>query len=217
MKKSVLTGAVFFAVAMAAYAACGKCPGDKRAAGDKADSKVECPHAKAAEGKKHDCPGAKGKKEKNHDCGKHGDKSAKKYTCPKKMEGVEKAVKNTADGVELTLTAKGPEQVAKLQELTAVHYSGEKCPSLPKDAAVVYENTAAGVIVRVTSKNPESVKAIQAKHAGAGHKCAGKHAKEKPAKPEAKAAAEYACPMNCAKSDKPGKCPKCGMEMKEKK
>lgn len=27
----------------------------------------------------------------------------------------------------------------------------------------------------------------------------------------------YACPMNCAKSDKPGKCPKCGMNMTEKK
>ncbi|MDO8805809.1 MAG: heavy metal-binding domain-containing protein [Elusimicrobiota bacterium] len=27
----------------------------------------------------------------------------------------------------------------------------------------------------------------------------------------------YACPMGCARSDKPGKCPKCGMNMKEVK
>ncbi|MBI4350146.1 MAG: YHS domain-containing protein [Elusimicrobia bacterium] len=27
----------------------------------------------------------------------------------------------------------------------------------------------------------------------------------------------YACPMGCAESDKPGKCPKCGMNMTEKK
>ncbi len=26
---------------------------------------------------------------------------------------------------------------------------------------------------------------------------------------------QYACPMECATSDKPGACPKCGMEMKE--
>lgn len=26
---------------------------------------------------------------------------------------------------------------------------------------------------------------------------------------------EYACPMKCATSDAPGKCPKCGMDMEE--
>lgn len=26
---------------------------------------------------------------------------------------------------------------------------------------------------------------------------------------------QYACPMKCATSEKPGACPKCGMEMKE--
>jgi len=33
----------------------------------------------------------------------------------------------------------------------------------------------------------------------------------------AAAAREYSCPMGHATSDKPGKCPKCGMEMTEKK
>ena len=27
------------------------------------------------------------------------------------------------------------------------------------------------------------------------------------------AGATYVCPMGCAKSDKPGKCPKCGMDL----
>lgn len=229
MKKYILTGVMFFAAVTAAYAACGSCPADKAPASEKAGIKADCPFHKTGDGKKHDCskslPGKAGDKKrcpgcaggKAQDCGKHGEKSAKKYTCPKKMEGVEKTVANTADGVAMTLTAKDPAQVAKLQELAAVHYSGEKCPSLPKDAVVSYENTAAGVIVRTTSKNPESVKAIQAKHAAGGHKCSGKHAKEKPSAPEAKGAAKYACKMNCAESDKPGKCPGCGMEMKKKK
>jgi len=34
---------------------------------------------------------------------------------------------------------------------------------------------------------------------------------------EVKKVAKYACPMGCATSDKPGKCPKCGMTMTEKK
>lgn len=41
-----------------------------------------------------------------------------------------------------------------------------------------------------------------------------KYAKKKPA---AEAKKVYVCPMGCAKSDKPGKCPKCGMKLEEKK
>ena len=29
--------------------------------------------------------------------------------------------------------------------------------------------------------------------------------------------AKYVCPMGCASSDKPGKCPKCGMDMVQQK
>ncbi|KAF0126862.1 MAG: hypothetical protein FD189_835 [Elusimicrobia bacterium] len=226
MKKDLLAGIIFFAVAMTAYAHCGKCPGDKKAGETKAAAKVECPMAKqAAEGAKHDCPGAKaeaGKKhdcpgmkdEKGHDCGKGKESKA---ACPKQMEGVAKTVKNTKDGVELTLAAKGKEAIARLQELTAVHYAGGNCSCLPKDATAKFANTPAGVKIVLASKKPETVKAMQVKYAAGGHKCAGDHAKEKPAKSGEKAAAKYACPMNCAESDKPGKCPKCGMEMKEKK
>ncbi len=40
----------------------------------------------------------------------------------------------------------------------------------------------------------------------------GKYAVEEKA-----AAKKYACPMGCVESDKPGRCPKCGMDMTEKK
>lgn len=223
MKKDLLAGIIFFAVTMTAYAHCGKCPGDKKAEDAKAGAKVECPMAKKAAGKhdcpmkagkegekKHDCAGMKG--EKGHDCGKN---KGAKAACPKQMEGVEKTVKNTKDGVELTLSAEGKEAIARLQELTAVHYAGGNCSCLPKDATAKFENTATGVKIMLASKNAGTVKAMQAKYAGGGHKCGMEHGGKKEA--GSKADGKYACPMNCAESDKPGKCPKCGMEMKEKK
>lgn len=191
MKRDLLTGIIFFSVAMAAYAHCGKCPGDKKAGEEKAAAKVECPMAKqAAEGaghdcpmkakqageKKHDCPGAKG--EKGHDCGKGKEAKA---ACPKQMEGVEKTAKNTRDGVELTLAAKGAENIAKLQELTAVHYAGGNCSCLPKDATAKFENTETGVKIALASKKPETVKAMQAQYADGGHKCGMDHSKEEKA------------------------------------
>lgn len=48
----------------------------------------------------------------------------------------------------------------------------------------------------------------------------GKMCPEHQGKGDAKAASparKYMCPMKCATSDKPGKCPKCGMEMAEVK
>jgi hypothetical protein len=183
MKKDLLAGIIFFSVAMAAYAHCGKCPGDKKAGGEKAAAKIECPMAKqAAEGAKHDCPHAKAegekKGEKGHDCGKGKEAKA---ACPKQMEGVEKTVKNTKDGVELTLAAKGKEAIARLQELTAVHYAGGNCSCLPKNATAEFENTATGVKILLASKEAKTVKAMQAQYAGGGHKCGVEHDKEEKA------------------------------------
>jgi len=45
--------------------------------------------------------------------------------------------------------------------------------------------------------------------------CAGGDEEGTAAKASVKAS--YACPMGCARADKPGKCPKCGMDMKEVK
>ncbi len=181
MQRDLLAGVIIFAVTMAAYAHSGKCLGDKKAAGAKDGAKIECPMAKqAAAG--HDCPHAKADKKK-HDCGAHkgGEKAGghdcgkgkeARATCPKQMKGAEKTARNTKDGVELTLAAKSEEAIAKLQELTAVHYAGGNCSCLPKDATAKFENTATGVKIALASKNPETVKAMQAKYAGGGHKCA---------------------------------------------
>lgn len=116
-----------------------------------------------------------------------------------------------------------------LATLFAVAARAEKscgaCPSGVEGAQTVVENTADGVAVRITAKDPAAIKKIQesaAEHfkmAASGKcaecrkgvkpcaKCAGKHAHK----------AGWACPMGCAHSDKPGKCPKCGMDMKPAK
>ena len=96
------------------------------------------------------------------------------------------------------------------------------CPSKVEGAQVAVENTADGVAVHITAKDPAAIKKIQDTAAVHFKKdasgkcpgcmkggkpcahCAGKHA----------AKAGWACPMGCARSDKPGKCPKGGMDMK---
>lgn len=156
------------------------------------------------------------------DCPMHKKAAARKCankTCPEAMEGVETSARNTDSGVEITMTAKGEEAIAKLQELTLVHYSGKDtmdkdCPARVEGAESRIENTPAGVIVHLTARTPAAIKKMQAasarEHRKAG--CPEEHHKK-----EAKASKKYVCPMGCAESDKPGKCPKCGMNMTERK
>jgi len=102
------------------------------------------------------------------------------------------------------------------------HHAG--CPTSVKGAEVKVENTADGVVIRITAKDKKSVEKIQsqaAKHFGkkecpqcAALKCSGKCDLCAGKKTGEKAV--YACPMSCDKSDKPGKCKKCGMKLKKK-
>jgi len=101
------------------------------------------------------------------------------------------------------------------------------CPSKVEGAKISVENTADGVVIRIAAKDAAAVKKIQetaAEHfkKEASGKCA---ACKKGGKPCAECAAAgkgakhmhkagWACPMGCAHADKPGKCPKCGMDMK---
>ncbi|MFA5138255.1 MAG: hypothetical protein WC728_03400 [Elusimicrobiota bacterium] len=57
---------------------------------------------------------------KGHSCPMKG-KGQHSCKCPMKMEGVEAQVANTAAGVTITLTAKDPETVKKLQAAVAEH------------------------------------------------------------------------------------------------
>lgn len=185
--------------------------------------KGECPLAKAAkEGKKdltgHDCPAAKAamaaQAAKPKKCG---------GMCPEKLKGVEKTVKNIETGVEVTFTAKDKETAAKVQEMAAKNSgpkaAGEKdCDCRMEGSETKVTNTETGVIMQITGGTPEMIKKIQDASAKE-HKCGlGEKAQGK-GKKEAKKAAKYICPMKCpgSESGKPGKCPKCGMDLVEKK
>jgi hypothetical protein len=130
--------------------------------------------------------------------------------CPEKLKGVQTVSRSIPGGVEITMTAKDKAAEAKVQELARAHYGpkAQKCPSCPAavpGAEVKVENTADGVRVTVTGGTPEVVKKIQV--AGGRRRETG---------PAAKISVIYVCPMDGYRSDKPGKCPKCGMELKEK-
>jgi hypothetical protein len=161
-----------------------------------------------------------------HDCGncpmhkKEGAKKCSGMMCPEKIAGVKTTAKPVANGVEVTMTATDKETIAKAQELTLVHYGNKEtmdkdCPGRVEGAEAKIENTADGVKVLITGKTPEVIKKIQAASAKEHMKAGCPEKKED--KKTAKAAKKYICPMKCAEADKPGKCPKCGMQMEEKK
>jgi len=203
MKKTIFISMIAVAVAAGAvYANCGKCAGDKKA---------ETVKAKAVKAEKKDCA----------DCPMHKKAGAKKCSnkmCPEAMEGVETAAKDTPTGVEITMTAKDAETIAKLQELTLVHYSSKdtmdkECPARVEGAESKIENTATGVKILLTGKTPAAIKKIQAASAKE-HMKAGC---PEEVKKESNTSKKYTCAMKCVEAAKPGKCPKCGMPMTEKK
>ncbi|MDO8805811.1 MAG: heavy metal-binding domain-containing protein [Elusimicrobiota bacterium] len=219
MNKIVLFAILSIAISTGtAFADCGMHPGDK---------KTETVKTKGVKAGGMDCA----------NCPMHKKAAAKKCAnkmCPEAIEGVETVAKNTATGVEITMTAKDEETIARVQELTLVHYSNKEtmdkeCPARVEGAESKIENTATGVKVILTGKTPAAIKKIQEasnkehKKTGCpdGHKAGAKtdkkHACPEDGKKEAKTSGKYACPMKCAESDKPGKCPKCGMAMTGKK
>ena len=76
-------------------------------------------------------------------------------------------------------------------------------------------NTETGAVMQITGTTPEMIKKIQAASTKE-HEC-GHQGKVQAGKKAVKKAAKFVCPMKCAESDKPGKCPKCGMDLVEKK
>ena len=198
MKKTLLISIAALSIgAVAAFAAGTPVKDGKKAAAAKSDC-GDCPmHKKAGAPKK--CSGV---------------------MCPEKIAGVETVAKNIPGGIEITMTAKDSETIAKMQELALVHYGNKEtmdkdCPGRVEGAEASIENTADGARGLITGKTPEVVKKIQAASAKE-HK--GAHAARE-GKKEAKASNKYICPMNCpgSASDKPGNCPKCGMPLTEKK
>lgn len=181
------------------------------AAGMGAAFAVDAPVKAKAAAPKEDCA----------DCPMHKKAGAKKCAgkmCPEQLKGVTTVSKNIPDGIEVTMTAKDADTVAQLQELALVHYGNKEtmdpaCPGRVEGAESKLENTTDGAKVLITGKTPEVIKKIQEASAREHMKAAP----VKEGKKQAKAVKKYACPMGCATSDKPGKCPKCGMQMTEKK
>ena len=137
--------------------------------------------------------------------------------CPEQLKGVKTGKKAVEKGIEITLTAESPEAVAELREKASAHYASKDCPLVKVGDDVKVENTGNGVKVTVTAKKRAAVKKLQSA-VKKGHSCgAGEHKKSAAAKDPEKAV-KYVCPMGDYEgSDKPGKCPTCGMNLVEKK
>jgi acylphosphatase len=132
--------------------------------------------------------------------------------CPAKLKGVTVVSKDVDGGVEIVISAKDKATAARVQKLAAAMQEPKavkcpRCPAAVPGADAKVENTPDGVKVTVTGKTPEAVKKIQ-------EAAAKMHAKTGPTD---KVSKKYFCPMDGYQSDKPGKCPKCGMTLKERK
>lgn len=126
------------------------------------------------------------------------------------MKTEKKAVKN---GVELTLTAESPQKAAELKEKMAAHRASG-CPHLGGDALAV---KSLGNVVKatVTAKKGAAIKKLQGEPEKGCACCAG-HGADAAAKTPSKAA--WICTMGDYEgSDKPGRCPNCGMNLVENK
>ncbi|MFC1522900.1 heavy metal-binding domain-containing protein [Elusimicrobiota bacterium] len=148
----------------------------------------------------------------------------KKHACPYKMkmmnknpmriEGATTEIKNTEDGVMILITGKDPKTIAKIQA-NALHMKNCKGKEHGKGGKKGHKCTG-----DCKGKCKEG-KYKHGKDGKKGHKCTGdckgkcKHGKGKHMKKKA-AKGEFYCPMGCYISPKPGKCPKCKMELKKK-
>ena len=136
--------------------------------------------------------------------------------CPHQAKDVKTEKKAVENGIEITMTAETPEAVAGLREKAAADYAAKDCPMLKESKDVTVENIENGVKVTVTAKTKAAVKKLQASVKKDKSCCGdGEHNKTATAKDSQKAA--YVCPMGCAQADKPGKCPKCGMNLVKNK
>lgn len=133
--------------------------------------------------------------------------------CPHQAKDVKTEKKTVKNGIEITMTTEDPEAVAGLREKAAADYASKDCPMLKDSKEVALENIEKGVKVLITAKDPKAVKKLQSSVKKSRSCCDGEG--EAPGKSAKKAA--YVCPMGCAESDKPGKCPKCGMNLVKSK
>lgn len=151
----------------------------------------------------------------NHGGGGHGgghQENAAAAVCPLRVRIFDPALKNTDNGVEIILTAKEMRNVARLRELAASYFSSKdemdkNCPARVAGSKTSVEETDGGVKITITALSPQVIKTIQA---------AAAYACKREESIKTRQFKTYVCPMGEYQSSKPGKCPVCGMELKEK-
>ncbi|HVN76685.1 MAG TPA: hypothetical protein VMT19_10245 [Thermoanaerobaculaceae bacterium] len=83
-----------------------------------------------------------------------------------KGAGVERTVANVDNGIRVTMSAKDPKVVARLQEMAAGAAKDAgccpECPMAMEGVTRTVEKTDSGVVITATSTNPDLVKKLQA-------------------------------------------------------
>lgn len=134
------------------------------------------------------------------------------YDCPLRLRDFSPALKNLDDGVEILLTARYAKDIAALRATAEQYFSSKSgmdknCPARVPGAKTSLEETDGGVKITITAQSPAAVKTIQA---SAAYACKREEAASK------RVFKTYVCPMGDFQSSRPGKCPNCGMDLKEK-
>jgi len=150
----------------------------------------------------------------NHGGGGHGAHGGGQMEalCPLRDKSYLPEVKDIENGVEITLTARYARDVVALREKAVTYFASKgdmdrNCPARVPGAKVATEEIYGGLKITITALAPASIKTIQA---AAAYACdRGKPAASRDFK-------TYICPMGHFQSSRQGKCPTCGMELKEK-
>jgi len=134
------------------------------------------------------------------------------YDCPLRLKDTVPVISNIEAGVEILLTALYARDIGRLRETAEQYFSSKSgmdrnCPARVPGAKTTVEAADGGIKITITALSPTSVKTIQAATAYACKR--GESGARRVFK-------TYACPMGDFQSSRPGKCPNCGMALKEK-
>lgn len=148
----------------------------------------------------------------NHGGGHGGAAAQPQYDCPLRLRDFTPVLKNLEDGVEILLTARYPKDIAALRATAERYFSSKSgmdknCPARVPGAKTAVEEAGGGVKITITAQSPAAAKTIQA---AAAYACKREEAASK------RVFKSYACPMGHFQSSRQGKCPTCGMDLKEK-
>lgn len=148
----------------------------------------------------------------NHGGGNGGAAAQPQYDCPLRLRDFSPVLKNLEDGVEILLTARYAKDIAALRATAEQYFSSrsgmdKNCPARVPGAKTTVEEADGGVKITITAQSQAAAKTIQA---AAAYACKREEAISK------LVFKTYACPMGHFQGSRQGKCPSCGMDLKEK-